>query len=144
MIGEVQDKNWERKIENEVRQINNFTYLGALPLEEVNNILSTSHIFINTSSAEGFPNSFIQAWLRKVVVVSLDIDPDEVIKHNEIGYVSGNFEQLVQDIQYLIIHPEQRMEMAEKGYQYAMQHHTFSNIAALTAFFHTQPSLYVH
>ena len=39
-----------------------------------------SKILINTSSFEGFPNTFVQAWANGVPVISLKVDPDNIIK----------------------------------------------------------------
>ena len=69
--------------------------LGEIPNSKVNELLTQSHILVNTSKQEGFSNTFIQAWMRKVPVVSLQVDPDDVLKKREIGYCSGNFQKLI-------------------------------------------------
>ena len=120
MIGEIKADKWHALLEKETKDLTNFTYKGALPIETVNAILAEAHIFINTSASEGFPNTFIQAWLRKVAIVSLHIDPDDVVKNNQLGFVSGSFPQLVNDVETLVEQTQEREAMAERGYQYAM------------------------
>ncbi len=140
MIGAIQNSEWEGKLQQEVNQIKNLSYLGELPLEKVNEILAASHIFVNTSKAEGFPNTFIQAWLRKVAVVSLLIDPDFVLKNNNLGGASGNLEQLIQDVSFLINQPEERQQIAERSYQFAIKNYSLSNIKLLLPYFSPLPS----
>jgi glycosyltransferase involved in cell wall biosynthesis len=74
MIGRGSKNSQFGKILKDVAEVNNLEYRGELPIDEVNQILSMSHIFVNTSRFEGFPNTYIQAWMRKVPVVTLEVD----------------------------------------------------------------------
>ncbi len=79
----------------------NFKAVGSLPFLEVLSWLNRSKVLLNTSSSEGFPNSFIHAWFLNVTVVSLSFDPDMLIKNKQIGHCAygdfNNFVQLVQN-----------------------------------------------
>jgi len=63
--------------------------MGKLPFEETLKIFDGATLFVNTSKSEseGFPNTYIQAWLRGVPVISFDVDPDGVIAKNGLGKV---------------------------------------------------------
>jgi glycosyltransferase involved in cell wall biosynthesis len=107
----------------------NLQYLGALDVREVESYMSEAAIFVNTSSPdhEGFPNTFIQAWMRKTPVVSLNTDPDELIKKHELGFHTGNFDQMVRDVRLLITDSYLRQHMGENAYHYATKEHTIHN-----------------
>ncbi|WP_338732837.1 glycosyltransferase family 4 protein [Mangrovimonas cancribranchiae] len=75
-------------------EVSNFQYLGKLTNEEVNKVLDTAHVLVNTSDYEGFSNTFIQAWLRQVVVLSLNSDPNNILKNEKIGYQTNSIEKL--------------------------------------------------
>ncbi len=53
-------------------------FCGAISQQEVNAELANAHVLVNTSLYEGFPNTFIQAWMRRTVVVSLNVNPDGI------------------------------------------------------------------
>jgi len=81
MIGRPASGAWQRRLFERMNRLSNLAYRGELSIDEVNEVLSESHIFVNTSRYEGFPNTYIQAWMRKVPVVALNFDPDDVIKN---------------------------------------------------------------
>jgi len=116
-------KSWFR-IKEKINALKQLEHRGELPMKEVNQLLEDSHIFVNTSLSEGFPNTFIQAWMRKVPVISLHVDPDDMIKKNKIGFHSNTFSRLVADTKILIEQHERREIMGELAQRYAVE--TFS------------------
>ena len=102
--------------------------LGEISNEEVNELLEKSHILINTSQQEGFSNTFIQAWLRRVPVVSLHVDPDGILNNKELGFCSGNFNQLVKDTKQLIADKSLRENKGARAREYAIAHHSLDNL----------------
>jgi glycosyltransferase involved in cell wall biosynthesis len=123
MVGRISTPFGEA-IRREVAKVRNIQYLGELTQDEVNILLNKTHIFVNTSSNEGFPNTFIQAWMRKVPVLSLDVDPDNVLETKAIGYCSRSMPQLISDCRALVRNDALREEMGNRGYNYAVERHS--------------------
>ena len=123
--------DWQHSLENEIDEVENLTYLGARPLEEVNSLLAKAHIFVNTSLYEGFANTFIQAWMRKVPVVSLHCNPDGILERHNIGFFSGTYEKMLERVVELIKNPSLRDEMGESAQAYSFEKHSEKNIANL-------------
>ena len=123
--------DWQRSLENEIAEIDHLVYLGSRPFEEVNSILAKAYVFVNTSLYEGFPNTFIQAWMRKVPVVSLCVNPDGVLDQNKMGFCSGTYEKMLEKVVELIKNPALRDEMGERARVYAFEKHSEKNIANL-------------
>jgi glycosyltransferase involved in cell wall biosynthesis len=67
----------------------NLEFLGPLPLHQVNERIDRSSFFVNTSPVEGFPNSFLQSWVRGVPVISF-FDPDRLIARHGLGLVPSD------------------------------------------------------
>jgi len=99
-------------------------YIGALEQTQVNAYLAKSHILVNTSVTEGFSNTFIQAWMREVPVVSLNADPDELLAQGNLGFfAAGSTDLLTDQISTLIADPALREQLGKTGAQYAVENH---------------------
>jgi len=112
------------EVEAGLRELRNVEYLGEQPMSEVNRILASAHILVNTSLYEGVPNTFVQAWMRGVPVVSMLVDPDGVLRAEGIGCVSTSFEQMVKDVKELVDAADLRDEMGRRARTHAMEHHS--------------------
>jgi glycosyltransferase involved in cell wall biosynthesis len=62
----------------------NVHFHGLLSYAQAGALYSRAKLLVNTSDVEGFPNSYLQAWIRGVPVVSL-IDPDGIITREGLG-----------------------------------------------------------
>jgi len=71
MIGSP-DKEYSNLAKEADKFMSNFKYLGQLSNEIVNHYLNKSHILVSTSKGEGFSYTFVQGWMRGVVVLSLN------------------------------------------------------------------------
>ena len=134
MVG--RSSNYYKEKIKELDSILNFKFLGELKNEEVNALLLKSHILINTSLAEGFSNTFVQGWLRKVVVVSMNSNPSDILTKQNIGYIENDIDKIKARIDFLIENKKNLMIMADKAYHYALEHHDIDrNLNKVTALF---------
>ena len=62
----------------------NVTFHGHRSYFDTNALYGRARLLVNTSDAEGFPNAYLQAWIRGVPVVSFT-DPDGVIRRHGLG-----------------------------------------------------------
>jgi glycosyltransferase involved in cell wall biosynthesis len=120
-------KKWQNVLERQIDDIGILEYLGPLSIAGVNSFLAASHIFVNTSEEEGFANTFIQAWARKVPVVSLHCNFDNVFGENNVGFHSGSYEDLLRHVIKLLENRQLREEMGDAAQQYALTVHSMRN-----------------
>jgi glycosyltransferase involved in cell wall biosynthesis len=133
MIGEPWlDVARQRAFEKTVASIPNLSYLGKLPIEEVNALLERAHLFVNTSLVEGFANTFIQAWMRQVPVLSLNVDPDGLLTSEGIGFCAdGDEAVLLHTLREWLVDASLREEIGQCAQVYAEAHHSERNIENL-------------
>jgi glycosyltransferase involved in cell wall biosynthesis len=82
----------------------NVTFHGRLPYGDANELYGRARVFVNTSDIEGFPNSYLQAWIRGVPVVTL-FDPDRVIEREGLGIAARYPDQILDAVRYLLGDP---------------------------------------
>jgi glycosyltransferase involved in cell wall biosynthesis len=128
MIGRPsRNKGWQRELERRIAGVRTLEYLGPLSLEEVNSFLAASHIFVNTSDEEGYANTFIQAWARRVPVVSLHCNFDDVFDRHGVGFHAGSYENLLLHVTRLAGDRGLREKMGAEARRYALAEHSMEN-----------------
>lgn len=134
MIGSpATDRNgYQQLLEKKINDTPNLFWLNKQPIEIVNKYINESKLFVNTSKFEGFPNTYIQAWMRETPVVTITCDPDNLISVLGLGMRSGNFEKLVEDVINLLYDNELRTTMGKQAKKYAFKYHSLENIEKLS------------
>jgi len=73
----------------------NVRFEGFVPYDEVDAYFAAADIFCNTSTGEGFPNTFLQAWAYGTPVASLNVNPNEALTAGNGGfYADSDLDQL--------------------------------------------------
>lgn len=130
MAGKVASKYGEEIKEN-ASSMENVFYHGELSLEEVNILMSKAYLFINTSKYEGFPNTFIQAWMNMTPVFSLNVDPDNIIEKNGLGWLCGNYSTLLTNLGRMIENESNIQMIGKKCRSFALEYFSLNNIEKL-------------
>jgi glycosyltransferase involved in cell wall biosynthesis len=105
--------------------------MGEISNIAVNELLQKSHLLVNTSIHEGFSNTFIQAWMRCVPVVSLSVDPDGLLNDKGLGVCAGTHEKLSNEIRKFTDSPNSLKEMGEKAREYSIKNFSLNNFTKL-------------
>lgn len=122
----------QRHIDDLLRKHPNVTYLGGKSQQEVNELLSHSHLLMNTSDSEGFSNTFIQAWMHEVPVFTLGVNPDGLLAGNGLGSCFGSPGDMATEIRALATRPAVLKTMGTECRRYAIRHFSMDNVAELS------------
>jgi len=75
MVGGADNENdpgqeFHRRMRDLAASVSNIEFVGYVPFSEVGRYFDAASALINTSDREGFPNTFLQAWIRGVPTLS--------------------------------------------------------------------------
>ena len=121
------NKQFYEKIKSDADKIPNLEFIGFIPYPDIGKYFNAASILINTSNFEGFSNTFLQAWMAHTPVISLNVNPDEIICRYKLGFHSKTFEQMVKDVKTLLEDGGLREKMGENGKIYVEQEHNIVN-----------------
>lgn len=119
----------ERMVQ-ELRGQANIEFLGQVPPQKSHETISNAAVLLSTSDQEGFPNTFLEAWSTGTPVVSLKVDPDNIIQQKQLGTVARGVDRAAMDILSLIESPERRDDVATRAQRYITEAHSEGAVAA--------------
>jgi len=107
----------------------NLTFHGRLSYRDANQLYGRAKVLVNTSDVEGFPNSYLQAWIRGVPVVTL-IDPDAVIEREGLGIAARSPDQTPDAIRHLLRDPDAWNAASDRCRMFMEQEHGEEKVLA--------------
>jgi glycosyltransferase involved in cell wall biosynthesis len=123
IIGKNYETNYSKDIIKKISKLDNMKYLQNRTISEVNDFLRQGKIFMNTSIREGFPNTFLQAWNHYVPTISINVDPDSIIRKNGLGIVSNDNDKIANYIMTLFNDEQMYNKMMSKVKLYVKSNH---------------------
>ncbi len=81
----------------QAESIPNLTFHGRVPYHDMDRHYAGARVFVNTSDNEGFPNSYLQSWIRGTPVLAF-FDPDQLIAREGLGQGATSLAQLAEGV----------------------------------------------
>src|SRR5262245_20433034 len=128
---EIGQEGLMQRIRDRAKNMPNLTLYENVPLADTEQHFSRARVLVNTSTYEGFPNTFVQAALHGVPVVSWRVDPDRLLSQETIGLcASESFDRLVGLVEDLSTSQEKRETLGRRAQEHAYAHHDVNQSAA--------------
>ncbi|HPS57712.1 MAG TPA: glycosyltransferase family 4 protein [Spirochaetota bacterium] len=121
------EKEYGENIIKEIKKVKNIKYIDFVHYKTINRYFKKSFLFVNTSDYEGFPNTFIQATMNGTPVLSFNVNPNNMLTKNEIGFFCENDLNTAEAfIKTLIKSNKMQRRISNNSYEYALMHHDIS------------------
>lgn len=102
----------------------NIQIVSGVPPHRMRSYYLDSFCLLSTAFAEGFPNTFLEAWEAGIPVASLHVDPENLLSQNRLGFMaSGNAEALAAKLMEWAQCPIATQEIGQRGRRYVETHH---------------------
>jgi glycosyltransferase involved in cell wall biosynthesis len=122
------DQNYDRLVAR-AKTIKNLEFLPQVPFEKMSDYFRRAKVFVCTSQSEGFPNTYLHAWINAVAVLSLEVNPDGVFDKSACGICcKGDFGRLVESLRSVLTE-NRYIELGNNARKYAEEHHDIKKIA---------------
>jgi hypothetical protein len=103
MICPREDEGLWKSVAARAKGLANLEFIEWVPYREIQAHYDAAKVFVNTSTAEGWPNSFIQAGLGGAALLSLDVNSDMLFERFEPGiYAHGKFDAFIREAEELL------------------------------------------
>jgi glycosyltransferase involved in cell wall biosynthesis len=135
MIAPPEDRALWESVRNRAARLSNVEIIERVPYHEVQGYFDRTEVFVNTSDFEGFPNSFIQMGQGGGTILSLSVDPDDLLT----GYGAGrcaesDWETFLEDARELHVDATVRRALQQRCEQFVAEWHDNNrNVSAFLA-----------
>ena len=106
MICPAEDKKLWDSVSQRAAKLPNVNFIEKVPYHEIQKYYDLARVFVNTSTYEGFPNSFIQSGMGHAALLSLSINPDGMIHIFESGILADDsMEKMIHGARTMLSNP---------------------------------------
>ena len=117
---EGRNKKLFNQVKTRASRFNNLKFFSVVPFEKISEFFRKAKMLVNTSIAEGVPNTFLQAGLNKTPVLSLKVNPDKYLDKYNCGVIANNLK--------ILNNRKRVVVMGQNHYNYVKKNHNFKNI----------------
>lgn len=122
LVGPQSPSSYSHEVVRIARQLPNVMVHGRANREQLTGFYQRAGCLCCTSDTEGFPNVFLEAWSYGLPIVST-LDPDDVIRREQLGYVATDDEALVAALRQLLASREEWELLSRRTRAYYLENH---------------------
>jgi glycosyltransferase involved in cell wall biosynthesis len=127
--GAGEDPGVAARVLSATARMSNLENAGFVPYRDIATRFATARVLVNTSTYEGFPNTFVLAWLHGAVVLSLGVDPDGRLERDGLGVVARDPQSLQMELASLLTDDARYAAIASRARAHAELHHDIRAVA---------------
>jgi len=117
------DESYYNRMKQRAESLDNVVFLGGQSFFYVNELVAKSKVLLCTSTFEGFPNTFLQAWSNGLPVIST-VNPSNVISNNSLGIIIDCVDELTNVLKQLLDDKDYYSELCDSVNAYFVENHS--------------------
>jgi len=118
---------WE-KLKRKAEAINNLKFVESVPFVEMNEVYKNASVFVNTSTGEGFPNTFIQSSMLGIPMLSLKVNPDNFLDKYRCGVAcDDDYSKMKNSLNKIMEDKEYFEGLGKNAKKYFNENHNIKN-----------------
>jgi len=107
LVGAGGSDRFRSDLEAEVAALDNVECKFDVPPDRIHRYFERSFALVNTSTHEGFSNTFLEAWRAGTPVIGFDVDPDRHLDQGDLGdFAAGDPSLLAELVRELLSNPK--------------------------------------
>lgn len=122
LVGPSDGGSYAAAVLERAKAVANVTLHGKVAREAVSLFYQRAACLCSTSSFEGFPNTFLEAWAEGLPVVAT-VDPDDLIRKRSLGRVALTMPAAAAAIHELLASPALWREASSNARRYYLENH---------------------
>ncbi|MBA1444486.1 MAG: glycosyltransferase family 4 protein [Chromatiales bacterium] len=116
------DSEYARSVLDAAEQAENVNIRGMVERDRIRDFYANARILCCTSSFEGFPNTFIEAWSEGLPIVTT-FDPDDLVQRKQLGFAGSEISDLAEKAAHLHSNEDEWTRMSRNARQYFVENH---------------------
>jgi len=121
------DNNYDKLLAR-AAEVRNLEFIQQVDFREIDKYFAKAKILVNTSTSEGFPNTFIQACKAAAAILSLNVNPDGFLDKFSCGICcNGSENKLAESLRFLLAQ-RKYLQYGKAARDYALQNHDITKI----------------
>jgi glycosyltransferase involved in cell wall biosynthesis len=109
-------------------EAHNLKFIEYVPFREIDNYFQRAKVFVNTSQAEGFPSTFVQAGKSATAIVTLKINPDGFLNKFNCGLCADDDWNKFVDCLKFVLSEDKYIELGKNARKYVEETHDITKI----------------
>ena len=119
------------QFQKEAAAVQNLEFHTNADFFKMDAYFDAAKVLVNTSDAEGFPNTFIQAAKAGAAILTWKVNPDQFLTQYQCGLAcGGSMDKLTEGLAFLLEN-RRYIEIGQNGVNYCREHHDISKLAEL-------------
>jgi len=111
------------KIKSEAKKVKNLEFIDFVEPHKISEYYKKAMIYVTTSTSEGFANTMMEAMEAMCPILSLNINPDDIIEKHDLGLYTKDIDEFHRNFLKLVDDFELRNKMGINARKYLEKNH---------------------